>query len=197
MNRVFIATLASLALAGTVLAIDLTPRFITTHVDGVPIRRPYFSDRDKKFAVTIDQETELREYEGSASFNFSKFPRAVMRLRPSPLKTEIIFDELNLPRYRRAALGLLMQGAEKSVIELEQANVMPINDWQSHRFVITYEVAGSKMRESVMFLNLDPQQQIVVQIRARETDFAMVAARSEDILRRWHEVAPGAEFAGN
>ncbi len=197
MTRIFTAALTSFALAGTTLAIDLTPRYIITHTDGVPVRRPYFAAGDKKFAVTIDAETELREYEGSAIFNFLKFPRAVMRLRASPLQAEVPFDEFNLGRYRKAALGLILPGAEKAVIELEQPNAMPINDWQSHRFVITYEVAGSPMRESVMFLNLERQKQIVVQVRARDADFIMVAARSEDILRRWHEVTPGSEVAGN
>lgn len=120
-----------------------------------------------------------------------------MRLRLSPLQPEIPFDELNLERYRKAALVLLVTGAEKVVVESEQADVLPINDWQSHRFVLTYEIAGNAMRESVMFLNLDPQKQIIVQIRAREPEFSIVATRAEDILRRWHEVVPGAEVAGN
>jgi hypothetical protein len=197
MIRAIAFTAISFAFTGAVCAIDLAPKFTVTNVDGVPIRRPYFVDGEKKFAVTTDHETELREYEGSASFGFTKFPRAVMRLRPSPLTADIPFDDLNLPRYRQSISSFLMPESEKVAIESEQRDVLPINDWQSHRFVVRYELAGTPMRESITFLNLSPQQQIVVQIRAGDTDFTTVTARSEDILRRWHEIVPGTEVAGN
>jgi len=197
MNRSFLASLTAFAIAGTALALDLTPHYVTTVVDGIPIRRPCFVDGDKKYAVTVDGETQLTGYEGSAIFNFSKFPRAVMRLAPSPLKPEIAFEGEPLERYRAAAFGSLLNGAEAPVLESEMSNVLPINQWTSQRFTFAYRFTGAPMRESVTFLNLDGKQQIVLQIRAREADFATVAARAEDIIRRWHEVVPGTESAGN
>jgi hypothetical protein len=53
------------------------------------------------------------------------------------------------------------------------------------------------MRETITFLNLEPKKQIVFQIRSTEANFAVVAGRGEDIMRRWHEVLPGSTVAGN
>lgn len=197
MKSSFILALLCTTLAHAAVAIDLSPRFMVTDGDGIKIRRPYFADGDRKFAITIDRETELLDYEGSALFNFRGYARAAMRLRPSPLEATLPFDALNVARYREAALAMLIQGAEKAVIENELTNVLPINEWQSLRFIVTYELTGSKMRETITFLNLESQKQIVFQIRAKESDFAVVAARGEDIMRRWHEVLPGSEVAGN
>ena len=189
--------LAGVAFAGVTSAIDLTPSFVTTVVDGIPIRRPCFADGDKRYAVTVDGETELTGYEGAALFNFSKFPRAVMRLGPSPLKPDIVFSGEVLERYRKVAAQLLLKGAEQIRLESETADVLLINDWVTYRMVFTYTFTGAPMRESVTFLNFDQKQQIVLQIRSREADFVAVTARGEDIIRRWHEVIPGTEASGN
>ena len=197
MKLAFLTPLAAVICAGTAAALDLTPHYVTTQVEGPPVRRPCFVDGDKKFAVTVDSETELTGYDGSAIFNFTKFPRAVMRLGQSPLKPSAVFEGQTLDRYRAAAAQLLLQGAEQPVLESEVTNVLPINHWTSHRFVFVYKFTGAPMRESVTFLNFDEKQQIVMQIRSRDADFAKITARAEDIIRRWHEVDPAAEVAGN
>ena len=70
-------------------ALDLSPQFITTLEDGMTYRRPYFSDGDKKYTVSLDTETELTACEDGALFRFVKFSRADMRLRPSPLSVDL------------------------------------------------------------------------------------------------------------
>jgi hypothetical protein len=197
MNRALLTTLIALTVTGTAPAIDLTPSFVTTVVDGIPIRRPCFVDGDKRYAVTVDRETELTGYDGAALFNFKKFPRAVMRLGQSPLKPDNVFSGEALERYRAVAVQLILKGAEEVTLESGAADVLPINHWTSQRFVFAYKFTGAAMRESVTFLNLDPKQQVVVQIRARESDFAIITARGEDIIRRWHMIEPGTEAAGN
>lgn len=189
--------LAGVILTGMAPAIDLTPSYVTTVVDGIALRRPCFVDGGKKYAVTVDAETELTGYEGAAIFNFTKFPRAMMRLGPSPLKPENVFSGEALERYRAVAAQLLLKGAEQVRLESEVADVLPINHWSSYRLVFGYTFIGSPMRESVTFLNLDPKQQIVLQIRSRAADAVTVAARAEDLIRRWHEVVPETETAGN
>lgn len=197
MKRPAILSLVSLGLAASTAAIDLTPQIVNVVVGDYAVRRACFVDGDKKYAVTVDSETELTGYGGAAVFNFSKFPRAVMRLAQSPLKPEIVFEGETLDRYRAAAARLLLQGAEQPVLEKEDADVLPVNHWTSRRFTFAYNFMGAQMRESVTFLNLDGKQQIVMQTRAREADFAAVAARGDDILRRWHDFRPEEATEGN
>jgi hypothetical protein len=197
MNRPFITLLATLSAVGAATAIDLTPRYATTDADGISISRPYFADGDKRYAVTVDSETQLVAFDNSTVFNFTKFPHAVMRLRQSPLKAETPFDGEGLASYREAATRMLLNGAENPVIESETSNVMPINHWTSRRFTFTYGFLGAQMRETVTFLNLDAKQQVVFQIRADKASFPTVSARAEDIIRRWHLLVPGADAAGN
>ncbi|MES2572158.1 MAG: hypothetical protein V4710_19135 [Verrucomicrobiota bacterium] len=197
MTRFLLSGIAALLLPGVASAIDLTLRYVTTYTDGIPVRRPCFIDGDKKYAVTLDSQTELVAAEGSTLFHFTKFPRALMHLRPSPMKASIAFDPVSLPQYRAAALQLLPRELQNPLVVAEETNVLPINDWKTRRITFTYEVGGNAVRESVLFLNLEPAQQIVVQVRAGESDFALISARAEDILRRWHEVLPEAEQAQN
>ena len=187
-------SLISLGLAASATAIDLTPQIVTLVVGDYAVRRACFADGDKKYAVTVDSETELTGSGGTALFNFSKFPRAVMRLAPSPLKPQIVFAGETLERYRAT---LLLQGAEPPVLEKEDADVLPVNQWTSRRFTFAYNFLGAPMRESVTFLNLDRKQQIVMQTRARQADFALISARGDDILRRWHDFRPEEATEGN
>lgn len=197
MKHPAVLSLVSLGFAASTAAIDLTPQIITLAVGDYTVRRACFVDGDKKYAVTVDSETELTGYGGAAVFNFTKFPRAVMRLAPSPLKPGIVFEGENLERYRAAALGLLLPGAEQPVLEKEDVDVLPVNQWTSRRFTFAYNFMGAPMRESVTFLNLDGKQQIVMQTRARQADFATVTARGDDILRRWHDFRPEEAAEGN
>jgi hypothetical protein len=79
----------------------------------------------------------------------------------------------------------------------EDAEVLPVNRWRSQRLTFDYEFAGVRMRESVIFLELNPATQIVVQIRAGAADFTVVSSRGLAIVRRWHEVTPDMEHGGN
>lgn len=196
-NALLLTSLASLVLTGIAAAIDFTPQFVTTALDGPPVRRPCFVDGKKKFAVTVDAETELTGADGAALFNFTKFSRAVMRLGPSTLKPEINFSVDNIERYRSAAAALLLQGAQQVTLESETANVLPVNNWTSQRFTFTYTFTSIPMRESVTFLNLDDKTQAVMQTRTTAETFAVITARSDDIIRRWHEVTEDSEVVIN
>jgi hypothetical protein len=193
MKQCILVALVSIAAAGHARAIDLTPKYVTTYTDGVPISRPYFLDGKKKYAITLDGETELTSYEDSALFTFKKLPDAIMRLRQSPMKTSVPFDDLNRKRYTEAAQRLLREGSAEIVLEREESDVLPINHWTSRRFTLSYLYLNTRMKESITFLNLDAQQQIVVQIRARDRDFESATVRGFDMVRRWHEVRPESE----
>ncbi len=178
-------------------ALDLSPQYVNTESDGVTIRRPYFADGGKKYSVTLNIETELLPYEDGALFRFVKVKGAEMRLRPSSFGVEMKFDDENADRYRQAARKLLPQIAESVVLEHETPNPLPINGWQSQRFVFKYKTTAGEVRESITFLNITPTQQVIVQVYAPEKDFADASDRAWDIIRRWHELKPEAVLRGS
>ncbi len=178
-------------------AIELAPRFITTYQEGVAIRRPYFADGDKKYAVTVDGETEVREYEGGALFTFKRMVGAQLRLRPSPMPATAAFTPETLVRYRAAARKLLPAAAESVAAEGETLDALPINGWRAFRMLFSMQLPGGAARESVTFLNLDAEQQIVVQTSSRRDDWEAADERAFDIIRRWHELRPEDLNAGN
>lgn len=178
-------------------ALDLTPNFINTHADGVIIRRPYFSDGARKYALTLDSETELSPYQDGALFKFAKFTQAQMRLRPSPFSSDLKFAPETLERYEQAARKLLPQVAEKIKLIGDFKNPWPINGWQSHRFLYHYVTASGEASESITFLNITAEQQVIVQAFAPAKEFPEVAGRADDIIRRWHRLNPDAIVGGN
>jgi hypothetical protein len=178
-------------------ALDLTPRYLNVTADGISIRRPYFADGSKKYAVTLDVETELLPYEDGCLFRFIKLKQTEMRLRPSSFRVEEKFAPENLVRYQEAARKLLPQLAEGVILAQETPNPMPINGWEGHRFTYTYRTPAGMVRESITFLNITPTQQVIVQVYAMEKDFADASERGWDIIRRWHEVDASTVIRGS
>ena len=196
----FLIPLASLALLGLVAGparaeLDLTPRRLLT--GGGLVERIYFADGNTKFAVTLDGETKVTPAEGGALFRFTTFSQASMRLGKTPLEKHPPFDEASLPDYTKAAAALLPASAEKPELLWQGPGALPVNHWQTYRFLYRYHVAGLLYRESITFLTLESGQQIVIHTGAQSKDFDVIAARADDMIRRWHEVLPGDDQGAN
>lgn len=196
MRALLSLTLAAIAAAVVRADLDLTPRFALT--GGGKLRRAYFQDGEKQFAVSLDAETTVAADDKGAVFRFEGIPQASLALRKSPMaKTPPPFGPETMPEYAKAAAELLPPAAEAVVADAPVMDVLPVNRWKSCRFVYQYKVGGAGYTESVTFLTLETGQQIVIQAGSRARDFAAVAARADDILRRWHEVLPGDEAGAN
>ncbi len=175
----------------------LTPRLVTIDFGGVPVRRAYFMDGEKKFAVTMDNETELAPQGDGAIFRFTTIPLATVELRPSPLKPGGAFTEQNIADYTKAARQFLAAGAEVWPEEPVVLDPIPINGWKTCRFNFFYRVGGSPIRADVTFIDLNDREQIVVITGGTANSYAAVRSRSDDIIRRWHEVTADDERGVN
>ncbi|MGB8167013.1 MAG: hypothetical protein WCF18_05940 [Chthoniobacteraceae bacterium] len=175
----------------------LTPRFMTIDFGGVPVRRAYFMDGEKKLAVTMDNETELAAHGDGAIFRFTTIPLATVELRHSPLKPSGGFSEQNIAEYAKAARLMLAPGAEVWPEEPMVLDPMRINGWKSCRFNFFYHVGGSPIRTDVTFIDLDEKQEVVVITGGTANSYSAVRSRSDDIIRRWHEVTPEEERGVN
>lgn len=178
-------------------ATDLVPRYITTMRDGVALRRPYFADGDKKYAIKLDTETKLTESEGGACFRFDKFPSAMMRLRKSPMKAEVTFGPESLKAYEDAARAILPGEAANAALIESTPDPLPINNWRSYRFTFSFRLREETRRQSITFLNLKPTEQIVIQTTSNDRDFSEVSGRAFNIIRRWYQVEPEDESTFN
>ena len=112
--------------------------------------------------VPIDSKTEVSAVNSGAEFRFTNIADSSMLLRPSPLSTQVSFSE-SPEKYAKAARELLPAGAESITAETQTANPFPINDWSSYTFLFSYELGGFPWRMCIVFLNLNPNEQIVVE----------------------------------
>lgn len=192
------ASFALLALAATAAAdLNLKPRLVTVSYGSIPVRRAYFMDGDKKFAVTIDNQTELSARGDGAFFAFTSIPLGTVELRHSPIKAGTGFTEENISTYAKTAREMLAPSAEIWPEEPMQMSPLRINGWKSCRFNFVYRVGGSPIRADVTFIDLNEKEQIVVITGSTAETYAAVRERSEDIIRRWHEVTPEEELGIN
>jgi hypothetical protein len=184
-----IATLSILMLtACAATAFDFTPRYMIENADGLVIRRPYFADGKKDYAIRLYPDTGLSGQTGAALFTFAKFTYATMTWRQSPLTPGVPFDTAHLPQYSAAAVQFLPKGSADVKVESEEDNVFPINHWSCHRYTISYKFYGFPMRDTVTFLNLNDKEQLVIQVSSRDSDFQAIVGKSWDIIRSWHEL---------
>jgi hypothetical protein len=143
----------------------------------------------------LDDEVMLSESEGGSLFRFPGVAQATMRLCRTPFPRPLPLDRASVPVYLRAALKMLPEGARGVVLEGLTDNVLPDDPRPSRRVVYRYEFEGMEHRQSITFVAIGNGRQAVVEIVAREADFERVAARAEEMLRRWQETQP-AEYAG-
>jgi hypothetical protein len=178
-------------------ALDLSPNYTLVDSDGIVLRHPYFTDGDKKYSLILNSDTELSPYDGGALFKFVKYEHAEMRLRLSPFGVDVKFGPDTMDAYQQAASKMLPQMAEGVVLEKQVKNPLPMNAWQSHRFVFKYTTPAGAVRESITFLNITPTQQVTLQVYAMEGNFENVLARADDVIRRWYELDPKSVRSGN
>jgi hypothetical protein len=173
-------------------ALDLTPRYVNTEIDGYANRQLYIMDESRKIGLGTDRETTVAAESGALVFRFTKLSDASFRIATSPLTpADLLDDPATLERYRASAVGLAPAGATEVKVLEEQANPLPINQWQSHRFLVSYQVGASVTKLGVTFLNTGPSTQLLLVTRSPSRIFDDASSRSFHIIRSWHEIQPG------
>ena len=188
--------LTAVALCATALragAVDLTPRFVDTFTDGITTHRLYFTDGDQKIGLSINHETKVEAGLGGTVFRFPKFSDILFILKHSPMASDQAFEGVTLDRYREAARRLLPPGAQDISMIGEEPDPITINRWRSYRFTYSCQSTGFLRRQSVTFLNISADEQLVLVVTATEQNFPEAAARSWQIIRSWQPILPGAE----
>jgi hypothetical protein len=193
MNRFAVFALALCASALCASAVDLTPRFVDTFVDGVTTHRLYFADGDQKIGFNINGETTVEAGAGGTVFRFPKFSDILFILKHSPMSADQAFQGVPLERYREAARRLLPPGAENIETLDEEPDPITINRWRSYRFTYTCVSTGYLRKQTVTFLNISAEEQLVLIVTATVQNFPEAADRSWQIIRSWQPILPGQE----
>jgi hypothetical protein len=189
--------LVAVALCASALrasAVDLTPRFVDTFTDGVATHRLYFADGDQKIGLSINHETTVEPGAGGTVFRFPKFDDILFILKHSPMSADQAFEGVTLARYREAARRLLPPGAKNIETLDEEPDPITINRWHSYRFNYTCESTGYLRKQTVTFLNISAEEQLVLIVTSTVQNFPEAAARSWQIIRSWQPILPGAEL---
>lgn len=173
--------------------IDLTPRLRATAFGDANNGWVQFIDGDIKWAVALDSDAQISAGEGGAVLRFGNIPKATVAIKRSSLAPKVAFDAEGLVHYQKAAVQMLPPGIMNLVQDETVADAESINKGRSYRFTFTYDIAGEKMRESIIFLNLDERQQIVVHTGAYLKDFEATAARATSFIRGWHKTSKAEE----
>lgn len=172
--------------------VDLTPRYVQTEIDGYPARQLYILADSQKIGLGMDAATTVGPENGGLVFKFSNLPDASFRVATSPHSPDDAWsDPTALERYRASTLALAPAGATEVKVLEEITQPLPINQWQSHRFILSYQTGGYLSKLSATFLNVNPGSQLLLVTRASARTFGEAADRSFQIIRTWHEVLPG------
>ena len=113
---------------------------------------------------------------------------SLIRLETSSLTPGLPFKDKDLEAYKKKVFALLPQGGTGACIAEEHDEPLPIFHWKNHEFVLEYEFFGEVYRRSVLFLNLDSKEQLMMTSLASKTEYAKVHDIAFDVLRSWQIV---------
>jgi hypothetical protein len=175
------------SLAASVYALDLTPHTITTSYNGFQVNRYFFEDSGKQMEFRIDGKMTVKGASGEVAFKFKDFANAGMQILKSPKNAEAAFDEKGLDSYREDARALVPASATEVQLDQENPGAIAINGWTSHQFLFTYKLFGVPYRRSVIFLNYNKTEQLILDVRAPAPEFDKVYLRSYQVLNSLSE----------
>lgn len=115
---------------------------------------------------------------------------SLIRLENSRFAPDLPFKDKGLEAYRRQALSTLPEGATDTKMVEEHDNPLPIFHWKTYEFVLAYDFYGSSYQRSVLFLDMDAKEQLVVTALAAKPDHARVRSIALDLLRSWQTLPP-------
>ena len=189
-TRATIALLVSLA--GTVPhagALDFVLHARNVVDDGFT-REQLYVRNDERSDVLLSLPARWTRTDGAASLTLEPpdVRNSLVRVEKSTLAPNTEFREKGLDTYRQRAQAEIPQGATNVLYREEHDNPLPLFGWKDHEFVFTYDFFGQAYRRSVVFVNLNAREQIVLTCVAPAENFPAVREAGFDVLRSWQVV---------
>jgi hypothetical protein len=190
MRYLAISILLLVAGHGTVHAIDLRPKYSDKNENGIARHQMFFFDGTRKIGLIFNYQTQLQAAGNGTLVRFLPIPDASLVLRPSPMSADEPFSGASLERYREAAHRLLPPRITHVKPLGETPDALPINGWQSYRFVFSFAEGDADRMCSATFVNLNESEQIVLITTANQDHFNDATERVWLLMRTWHVLPP-------
>ena len=190
-----ICLLLAVVACRAVMAIDLTPHIVQRVMHQRSYDCPYFLDGKTRYTVNLPFGASVWGEKGVAHFNFADTDGAGFVMQSSPLTPGLPFSGPSLEVYRRTALSFIPDKATDPAIAKEKPNSLAINEWGSFEFIVTSNIPGMRMMQSVTFLNFSPSDQIVLVTTAGANHFKEAVTKSSEIMRSFRKVEPNEDLS--
>ena len=191
MSRSFHLALIVLAFAciggaWTVRALDFQLSSSTVEEDGFKHEQSFFHHDDKTdVLISLPAGWDRAAEPASLTLTSPTETDALIRLEKSPFAPDLAFKDKGLDTYRRRVLAAVPQGATETQIAEEHDEPLPIFRWKDYEFVVDYVFFGRAFRRSVVFVDLDAQEQIMVTTAAPKAGYDRIHSVALDVLRSW------------
>lgn len=171
-------------------ALDFVLHATTVEEDGFN-REQLYVRNDERSNVLLTLPARWTRNDGAASLTVipPDFENSLVRIEKSALAPDTSWHDKGVEVYRRRAQADVPQGATGLQCKEERDNPLPIFGWKEHEFVFTYEFFGQAYRRSVLFVNINAREQIVLTCVAPAEHFDRVREAGMDLLRSWQVVA--------
>ena len=190
--RTTAAILAGLTLASAgprAGALDFVLHARNVEEDGFTKEQLYVRN-DERSEVLLTLPARWVRTDGAASLTLvpPDVRNSLVRVEKSPLAPGVEFRAAGLDTYRRRASAGVPQGATNVEAREERENPLPIFGWTSREFTYAYDFFGQAYRRTVVFVNLNAREQIVLTCVAPTGDFDAVREEALEVLRSWQVV---------
>ncbi len=110
---------------------------------------------------------------------------AVIRIEKSALTPDTLFRDAGLDVYRQRVLSGIPERAVNTRIVAEKANPLPIFGWKDYEFTVVYDFFGRTLRRSVVFVDLNSKEQILMTVSAEQSDFDKIYSQGLTLMQSW------------
>ena len=147
----------------------------------------WFFHNDDKSDVMVDLPTgwDRQAEPGSLTLTAAGETDSLVRMERSAFAPDVPFKDKGLEGYRRRALGTVPQGATEVQSSAEHDDPLPIFHWKSYEFVLDYVFFGRAFRRSVVFVDLNAREQIMVTAVGPKASFDRAHGAAFELLRSW------------
>ena len=190
--KTLVAALAVWTLAGAVPraeALDFVLHTKNVEEDGFTKEQLYVRN-DERSDVLLNLPARWVRTDGPATLTLMPpdVRNSLVRVEKSPLAPNTEFREAGLETYRRRAQADIPQGATTVQCQEEHENPLPVFGWKDHEFLFTYDFFGQTYKRSVVFINLNAREQIMLTCVAPAEGFDAVRDAGFEVLRSWQVV---------
>ena len=168
---------------GPVLALDLTPRLVedTSNDGGDSILRLVFQEGKKKVSFILPKNWTAEGGLSELIFQPGKNSETLVKFTVKK-GDSVEFDDKAVADCHDRVQGLLKEGAKNFLILDETKNPVLSKGWPSYQIIGRYNFYGRWVKIGMIFINLDPKQQMTVLITGPESEFDPIFAAAKNLL---------------